>query len=200
MKNTMISLMERFPSGRGFARGLAVLLLTLFVSNAPATEFSADEVKAVYLFNFTSFISWPDDTFSEESAPFTYCSMNNTSAVIEPLAEILLGETVGSRAVQYKTISNLSKLKNCQVLYIDQHQKVDVTQILAAIADAPVLTVSDINGFAEQGGGIEFSAKAGRIKLLINLLKIKESRLNVSSKLLRIAELINSPNEGNEPW
>jgi len=200
MTNTMMSLMERFPSGRGFARGLGVLLLTLFISNAPATEFSADEVKAVYLFNFTSFVSWPDDTFSEESAPFTYCSMNSKSAVVEPLAEILLGEKVGNRAVQYKTISSLSTLKNCQVLYIDQQKKVDVIGILAAVADAPVLTVSDINGFAEQGGGIEFSAKAGRIKLLINILKIKESRLSVSSKLLRIAELINAPGEDNERW
>ncbi|MEW5011929.1 MAG: YfiR family protein, partial [Cycloclasticus sp.] len=103
-------------------------------------------------------------------------------------------------AVQYKTISSLSKLKSCQILYIDQQQKVDVVEILAAIADASVLTVSDIDGFAEQGGGVEFSAKAGRIKLLINILSIKKSRLNISSKLLRIAELINAPGEGNERW
>ncbi|MEW5008010.1 MAG: YfiR family protein [Cycloclasticus sp.] len=192
--------MATFSDGIGCTRGLAALLITLFISSAPATEFSADEVKAVYLFNFTSFISWPDDTFSDELEPFTYCSMGSKSAVIEPLGEILLGEKVGERAVQYKTISSLSKLKSCQILYIDQQQKVDVVEILAAIADASVLTVSDIDGFAEQGGGVEFSAKAGRIKLLINILSIKKSRLNISSKLLRIAELINSPNEGNERW
>ncbi|MEW5057020.1 MAG: YfiR family protein [Cycloclasticus sp.] len=192
--------MATFSDGTGCTRGLAALLITLFISSAPAIEFSADEVKAVYLFNFTSFISWPDDTFSDELEPFTYCSMGSKSAVIEPLGEILLGEKVGERAVQYKTISSLSKLKSCQILYIDQQQKVDVVEILAAIADASVLTVSDIDGFAEQGGGVEFSAKAGRIKLLINILSIKKSRLNISSKLLRIAELINSPNEGNERW
>jgi len=200
MKNTVIRLIATFSDGIGCTRGLAALLITLFISSAPATEFSADEVKAVYLFNFTSFISWPDDTFSDELEPFTYCSMGSKSAVIEPLGEILLGEKVGERAVQYKTISSLSKLKSCQILYIDQQQKVDVVEILAAIADASVLTVSDIDGFAEQGGGVEFSAKAGRIKLLINILSIKKSRLNISSKLLRIAELINSPNEGNERW
>jgi len=185
---------------RTMQNGMLALFISLFLSSASAAQFSADEVKAVYLFNFTSFITWPEDAFKKPSDPFTYCSFGNKGAVTKPLGEILLGEKVDERAVKFKTITKISDIKGCQVLYIDQLQHTNTEEILRKTKVMPILTVSDMNGFAKQGGAVEFSTKGGRIKLLINVSKIKDARLNVSSKLLRIADLINSPSEADEPW
>lgn len=165
-----------------------------------AETFTVDEVKAVYLLNFTSYITWPEDEFSDPVAPFKYCLFKEGSPIREPMTEALRGESVGEHNIQFKIISLISAVKDCQVLYIDKEQSAHAKNILQELADTAVLTVSDLPGFAKAGGGIELYTQAGRVKLLINVKKVDEARLTVSSKLLRVAELINDADIGNEPW
>ena len=178
-----------------------VLLSSLFFSSASAEKYTEDEVKAVYLFNFTSFISWPKDSFNNTQEAFTYCSLGGENSVTKILQEILLGEKVAGRILLLKNITELSDISNCQILYLDKRQNKNIALILQTLKNSPTLTVSDAKGFAMQGGAVELSTKNEHIKLLINVAKVKATQLNISSKLLRIADLINAQNDdGNEPW
>jgi len=178
-----------------------VLFSSLFFSSASAAKYTEDEVKAVYLFNFTSFISWPKDSFNNTQEAFTYCSLGGENSVTKVLQEILLGEKVAGRIVLLKNITKLSDISNCQVLYLDKRKNQDIALILQTLKNSPTLTVSDAKGFAMQGGAVELSTKNEHIKLLINVAKVKATQLSISSKLLRIADLINAQNDdGDEPW
>jgi len=177
-----------------------VLFSSLFFSSASAAKYTEDEVKAVYLFNFTNFISWPKDSFNNKPEAFTYCSLGGENSVTKTLQEILLGEKVAGRAVQLKNVMELSDIRNCQILYLDKRQNQDIALILQTLKNSPTLTVSDIKGFAMQGGAVELSTKNEHIKLLINVAKVKTTQLSISSKLLRIADLINDQNDDNVPW
>lgn len=177
-----------------------VFVLALMGGAVQAEEFSMDEVKAVYLLNFTNYIIWPEEEFSNPIEPFNYCLFNGDSLIREPLVEALQGEVVEQHNIQLKIISSIPTVKDCQVVYIDKQQGLHVSDILLELAGAAVLTVSDMTGFAEAGGGIELISKTGRVKLLINIKKVNEARLDVSSKLLRVADLINDADVGDEPW
>jgi hypothetical protein len=52
-----------------------------------------------------------------------------------------------------------------------------------------ILTVSDAADFNKQGGMIKLFTKSNKIKLQVNMDATKQSQLELSSKLLRLAEI-----------
>ena len=60
-------------------------------------------------------------------------------------------------------------------------------RILAGIAQKPVVTVSDIEGFASAGGIFELRNKDGRQAFIVNNSKARESGIQISSSLLNLA-------------
>ena len=57
-----------------------------------------------------------------------------------------------------------------------------------------VLTVSDKQGFAANGGMVELVRQNNRIKLTINALPVRDADIQLSSRLLMLATVI-QPNE-----
>jgi len=62
--------------------------------------------------------------------------------------------------------------------------------ILAGLNQRPILTVSDADGFAQRGGMIRFVTDRNRIRLQLNLAATEAAHLTISSKLLRVAEIV----------
>ena len=54
------------------------------------------------------------------------------------------------------------------------------------------MTVSDIDGFAEAGGLMQFVIEENRVRFLVNLDVAKQSKLRVSAKLLALAHVVHS--------
>jgi hypothetical protein len=63
-------------------------------------------------------------------------------------------------------------------------------EILAGLKRRPLLTVSDADGFAQRGGIIRFVTDRSRIRLQLNLEAAEAAHLTISSKLLRVAEIV----------
>ena len=61
---------------------------------------------------------------------------------------------------------------------------------MAQIKDGPVLTVGEVEGFAEQGGMVNLLAGPNRIVMEINREVANRAGLSVSSQLLKLAKLI----------
>jgi hypothetical protein len=53
------------------------------------------------------------------------------------------------------------------------------------------LTVSDMDGFAEAGGAIQFVVQENRVRFVVNLEAVTQRKLRVSAKLLALARVIN---------
>ena len=59
-----------------------------------------------------------------------------------------------------------------------------------------MLTVGDTEGFAEMGGVINFTLVDNHVHFQINLDAAKVQRLKISSRLLRLAQIVRSGNTG----
>ena len=59
--------------------------------------------------------------------------------------------------------------------------------MLASVRDRAVLTVADSAGAARQGVVLNMSVQQGRVSFEANLHAARSGRLNLSSKLLRLA-------------
>ena len=50
--------------------------------------------------------------------------------------------------------------------------------------------MSDVSGFADSGGTLEFFIEDNKLNFEINMETVKQTRLQVSSKLLRLARIV----------
>ncbi len=78
------------------------------------------------------------------------------------------------------------EMKNCHILFINL---TDTSELFSSLRHQSVLTVSD-HDLNKDGGIIRFFTRNNKVRLAINVLAAKEARLGISSKLLRLAEII----------
>ena len=67
------------------------------------------------------------------------------------------------------------KLRSCHLLYVSGVTPAQVTAIVAAVQGAPVLTISDIDDFADQGGIAQMFVENGKMRFDLNLEVAKRS-------------------------
>lgn len=63
-------------------------------------------------------------------------------------------------------------------------------EILAELAGAPVLTVSEIEGFGRRGGIINFYLEENRVRFEINPRAAEAGGLRISSELLSLGKIV----------
>jgi YfiR/HmsC-like len=78
-------------------------------------------------------------------------------------------------------------LRSCHLLYVSGVTLAQVEAIVAAVRGAPVLTISDVDDFARQGGIAQMFVENGKMRFDLNLEIAKHSRLQLSSKLIVLA-------------
>ena len=68
-------------------------------------------------------------------------------------------------------------LRGCHILYLSHVPAKEAAQIVAGLRDAPVLTISDMEGFGALGGITQFYFERGNLKFSVELETSKHARL-----------------------
>jgi hypothetical protein len=164
------------PAAAGPARGRRV-----------PTE--ADEVKAVFLLNFTKFVEWPPEAFATLQSPIVIAVLG-ADPFDGVLDQAVAGETVNGRPIEVKRFKDLEALGPCHILFISASQEERVPEILRRLRRVRTLTVADMDGFAARGGAIQFRAESGRMRFEISQEAAELAGLRVSARLLRLASAV----------
>lgn len=169
-------------------RVIAAVATTLLISmpafsgiaDQPSTEY---RIKAAFLYNFTSFVTWPEDLAGESE--FTLCVFGNDP--FGNLLDKLAGKSVKHTQLVVRRLQSMALLDQCRLVFISEMPNDQLGAALALLHDLPVLTVSDIHGFTELGGIIEFRIIENKVRFDININAAESSGLSISSKLLSLA-------------
>ena len=179
-------------NGRFFKLCLLIFVLIPHVQvlGANVTEYG---LKAVFLYNFTKFLTWPDKAFSNADAPLVIGILGD-DPFGETLNKTVEGKIINGRSIQVRRFDGFDPrqaavIGKCHILFICSSENDDIGEILASIKGFSVLTVSEYEGFPAKGGTILFFRKENRLALRINLEAAKKARLQISSKLLQISEI-----------
>jgi hypothetical protein len=152
-------------------------------AQAPVREY---QVKAVFLYNFTQFVEWPPSAFNGTNAPFVI-------GILGPdpfggfLDETVAGEKMNGHPMVVQRYTDLKDAMACHILFINLPNQ---SEVLTGLNNRSTLTVSDKDNFARIGGMIRFFTEKNKIRLQINPSAAKAANLIISSKLLRVAEII----------
>jgi hypothetical protein len=173
-----------------YALGTLSLLLAGPLA-AQTVRASATDVQAVFLFNFAQFVEWPAEAFSDAQAPLVIGILGE-----DPFGSVLdrtvKGERIRGRPFKIRRFRKLADVKDCHILYISRSEAPRVGEVLAAVKDRPILTVTNSDDFDSQGGIIRFIVEQSRIRLSIDLEAAQATKLTFSSKLLRSASVVPS--------
>lgn len=174
---------------------VSILLFVLDVRSG-MTEVLESQIKTAYVLNFVKFTEWPAGVVADGKV--TLCVAGN--AVLDGTLATLDGRKAGGyvlHVVQYPSETLLvgqpnagSALGSCQVVFIGTSEQRHFIPIIKSLGDSPVLTISDIDDFSENGGGIGLHYRENKIIFEVNLSSVQKSKLHLAGQLLNLASYI----------
>ena len=170
----------------------SLALALVFALTPPARAQSSVEreyeIKAAYLFNFINYIDWPADTLPPAGGTITIGIIGESpfGTALDPLN----GKQIKGRSLAVKPIASAKDAGQCQIIFICPSEKARLAELLGELKDSRILTVSEISGFAQQGGIINFVSERNKVRFEINLEAARRIQLTISSELLKLAKPI----------
>ena len=168
---------------------IASLLLAVPLPGQPTNSALEARVKSAYIYNFLKFIDWPVPGPGAGKEPILICVIGK-----DPVAGILTeleSFRVKGRPLRVRyVVPGEADVLSCQVLFLSSSEHPQLKQVLEKLQGRNVLTISDIPGFARQGGIIGFVNETGKVKIEINLAAARQANLKISAKLLEVARIV----------
>lgn len=153
-------------------------------STGPEREY---ELKAAVLYHIMEYVEWPKESLSNDPATIQIGLLGNIP--FSAALEVLNGKPLQGRKVVVKKLDKPQDAGDCQVVFISSSEKPRLSGILSEFKNRPILSVSEVEGFAERGGIVNLIAGQNRINMEINREAAKESHLSISSQLLKLAKV-----------
>lgn len=165
---------------------LACLFLTLLLwASSALAQQDERAVKVAYIYNFLRFTEWPIPL----EQPFYLCVLGRT-----PLDDELL--QLENQPVRQDTVIDVvhvaigDDLEFCHSLYFDDAQRRQIDMLLRQLNAAPILTISDAEGFADRGVMIEMGTLRNRVVFEVNLSAAQLADMDISAQLLKLARYV----------
>ncbi|MBI1211824.1 MAG: DUF4154 domain-containing protein [Alphaproteobacteria bacterium] len=151
------------------------------------------KIKAGLIYNFLKYTQWPLGS-RQITGPIVVCMLGGDAfdGNLQPIA----GRTVNERAIELHEVASAAEAAPCALLVVNSARQSDWPQLKTALANQSIMTVSDFDGFATQGGMIEFTHEDNRVGVTINADAVATAHLVVQDRLLKLASAVRSGGSG----
>jgi hypothetical protein len=166
----------------------SVSVITMFDISAETKASPEYLIKAAFLFNFAKFVEWPAASFKDDLSPINLCILGTDP--FGPALDTLKDKTIKGRPLKIKRANKVDDIEACHILFISASEKEILKQILYTLKNSNILTVSEIEGFAQMGGIINFIIVNKKVHFEINPEAAERSKLKISSQLLKLAKIV----------
>ena len=168
--------------------GVAALTLTVIPSYADYSQ-TEYQLKARFLYNIAKMVRWPQDELKDGKTALTFCFLGK-DVFGTHLNSIKNKEFNKSKVAIKRNIGLGNELKSCHMLFISESERSSLTRIFSILNNLPILTVSDMEGFATQGGMVTLAKEEKKVKMVVNLQATRDTTLDISSRLLSVAKVL----------
>lgn len=166
----------------------SLLLVSLGgTAHAQGTPVSEYALKSALLFKLPQFVYRQG---MDRGTPLSICVLGNNpfGNLLERLAQTL----IDGRSVRAVRLDGLREASACEFLFISRSESNGLDGILRRLSGYPVVTVSDIEGFARSGGMVELAlgSEGSAISILINRRAAQRQGIEFNAQLLRLAKVV----------
>jgi YfiR/HmsC-like len=177
---------------RAHAR-LALAALALGLWAAPLGAAPDDYgTKAAFLLNFAKLVRWPDGAAPAAGAPLVI-GVAGEPGVVASIASGLEGARLRDHPIEVRALSGPDEIGGCQIVFATGSDPEAAAAWSLAARGSGALLVGEASGFAASGGAINFFVENDRLRFEINPRAADREGLKISSRLLRLARLVDAP-------
>jgi hypothetical protein len=144
--------------------------------------------KAAFIYNFSKFVVWPGDVLAP-SQPLALCVLGD-NAVADALGRTAGTRTDDPHVLSVQIVRTSAALRSCHMLYVTGLDVKRSVELIEGLKGAAVFTISDSDRFAETGGVARLIFEDHHMRFAINVASAHRARLNLSSRLLSLAQLV----------
>jgi len=167
------------------------------VAGAESPAPTVHQVQAVFLLNFAKFVTWPDEAL-ERGGNSLIIGVLGEDPFGTVLEETVRDKTVMGRKLAVKRFGRIQDTANSHILFLSSSEESQLPQILKGLEKSTVLTVSDMEEFAERGGMIAFKMEDQKVRFNVNVEAVERAGLKMGSQLLKLARIVgDKPRTGN---
>lgn len=168
----------------------ACLLLAVFPRAGSPQEARPNEyqVKAAFIRNFVKFVEWPNAGPAGGAFPRALCIFG--ADPFGPSAYVILDGSSRGAEMPATRIGSLKEARDCRILFVSSSEKERLADVIAAVADSPVLTIADSEGGARQGIMINFYLEEEMVRFEINIEALRRAGLKAGASLLKLARIV----------
>ena len=147
------------------------------------------QLKAAVLFNIAKFVEWPEGDSGEIDETMDICVLGNDP--FGPALAPVIGKTIRSRSVLVHRLLEIPKPpEKCEIMFIAGSEANRLSGLIRLLESSPVLTISDMDQFAERGGMVNLGISDNKINFKINPDAVSRSGLVINPQLLALATIV----------
>ncbi len=173
----------------------AILLLTALGSAQASSAERTLEVKAAFVLNIARFVYWPEEHFAAHPAEIHLC-LYRGNPLGEALASIRHKQVAGRTLIIHRT-ERIGALPHCNILLVPPEQLARFREDPDRSPDHPLLTITDDTDGNTDTEGIQITLvrRGTRIGFDIDLKRVKQAGLRLSSELLKLGRIVRTTRE-----
>ena len=143
-------------------------------------------VKAVSLYAFGRYVTWPDAAFDAPESSFVI-GVFGGNPFGDALDRIAAKKSLGGRSISVRLLKSPGECVGCHIVFVARTVEAAVqTQTIQTASGKPILLVGESPGFVERGGIINFYQSGSNVRFELNPDKGVEARLSLNAKLLSL--------------
>ncbi len=166
---------------------LAAMPRSAYAQIVPQGTEISRQVKAAYLFKFTSYAEWPGGAFADAKSPIVIGVLGD-DVLAEELAQIVASRTVNGRALSVRKVRRGDDLLDgIHMLFVGRLEKNKLGEMLALLKGRPILTVTDADDALSMGCMINFVVTGDRLRFEVAPTTAEVSGIKISALMLAAA-------------
>ncbi|MCK5189747.1 MAG: YfiR family protein [Methylococcales bacterium] len=167
------------------------MLFSTSITSSWARSVEKQAILAVLTLNIARFTSWPDNIFNNTDQVLNLCVYGNN--IVQQSFESINNKIIQNRTLHIINLSRLRNIDRCQLLYLSELNRNKLIPLLVDLKSFPILTVGENKTFLQSGGMVALENINGKIQISVNLTMVRQSELSLSSRLLKLVNIVNFP-------
>ncbi len=146
------------------------------------------DLKAVLLLHFAEFVEWPSEAFPNRDAPIVIGILGDDPFGAR-LDDVVANE-VRERKLSIQRFHDPEDVGLCHILYVSGADPARIAHVLSVLKGRSILTVGESADFTALQGIVRFVVADRKLHLEINTEAARAAKLEIRSKLLRQASIV----------
>ena len=156
------------------------------------------QIKALFLYNFANFVRWPPEAFANGEDTLRMCIFGD--AKLGSFLDQVNGSRIRDKRLQVIRTDKLEDIESgCHILFVSINKGSYLHQLTNSTKNIYVLSVSDVENFARNGGVISIIRTSDKLTFEINLDTALRNGLLISSDLLSMARIVGRDGKSVDP-